>query len=104
MQAEPLHAPPKPANSDPETGEAAKETAVPDLKEALQVPGHLMPAGLLVTVPLPLTATVNCGCWFDGLDPPPQATNTNKSQESTTSDRGRTAKKVRFIYFFQLSC
>ena len=39
---------------------AVRVTDVPDVKLAVQVEGQLIPAGLLVTVPWPVTATVNC--------------------------------------------
>ncbi|MBV9342151.1 MAG: hypothetical protein JO159_14860 [Acidobacteria bacterium] len=58
-QVEPLQAPPKPEKLYPEAGEALRVTFVPALKVAEQVPGQLMPAGWLVTVPLPVTETVN---------------------------------------------
>ena len=54
----PLHAPPQPESVWPDPGVAVKVTAVPEAKFALQVPEEqLMPAGLLVTVPVPVTLT-----------------------------------------------
>ena len=54
----PPHAPLQPEKVAPEPGVWLSVTAVPEGKFALQVPEEqLMPAGLLVTVPLPVTAT-----------------------------------------------
>lgn len=50
----PLHAPDQPANVEFAPGVAVNVSAVPDWKLALQVEPQLMPAGLLVTVPLPV--------------------------------------------------
>src|SRR6516162_5757542 len=47
----------QPENSDPEAGEALRLTAVPAAKLAVQEAVQLMPAGLLVTVPLPFPFT-----------------------------------------------
>jgi hypothetical protein len=55
----PLQAPPKPENAYPAPGEAMRVTLVPALKLAEQVEGQFIPAGWLVTVPLPDTETVN---------------------------------------------
>jgi hypothetical protein len=55
----PLHAPPQFENIAPEPGVAVKVTVTPNGKFALQVPGQLIPAGLLVTVPLPASLTVS---------------------------------------------
>ena len=44
--------------AEPEAGVAVKSTVIPRGKLAEQVPGQFMPAGLLVTVPAPLPATV----------------------------------------------
>jgi hypothetical protein len=60
LQVAPLHAPPNPAKFDPESALAVSVTAVPFVKLAAQLPGQLMPAGALVTVPLPVSATINC--------------------------------------------
>ena len=60
-QAEPLHAPPKAEKLYPDAGDAVRVTVVPALKLAEHAPGQLMPAGWLVTVPLPVTETVNWG-------------------------------------------
>ena len=58
-QLMPLQAPPKPENVYPVPGEAVSVTVVPALKLAEQVEGQFIPAGWLVTVPLPDTETVN---------------------------------------------
>jgi hypothetical protein len=50
----PVHAPDQPANVDPLAAVGVSVTAVPLLKVALQVCPQLMPAGLLVTVPVPV--------------------------------------------------
>ena len=54
----PLQAPPQPVKIQPLAGVAVKVTFVPLENPALHVDGQLMPAGLLVTVPLPVTLTV----------------------------------------------
>jgi hypothetical protein len=48
--------PDQPAKLDPEAGVAVRATAVPLLSVAEQLLPQLMPAGLLVTVPLPVPA------------------------------------------------
>lgn len=54
----PEHAPPQPLKVEPLAGRAVSVTAVPPAKLAEQVlPQLLMPAGLELTVPLPLTLT-----------------------------------------------
>src|SRR5215471_6663008 len=60
----PLHPSPlHPANIAPLAGIAAKTTLCPLGKVALHVSGQLIPAGLLVTVPLPVPATLTVnGC------------------------------------------
>ncbi|HZU42556.1 MAG TPA: hypothetical protein VE994_07795 [Terriglobales bacterium] len=50
----PLHAPLQPAKTDPALAVAVSVTVVPLLKVALQVLPQEIPAGLLVTVPVPL--------------------------------------------------
>jgi hypothetical protein len=55
----PLHpAPLHPENADPLAGVAVKVTCVPLTNAALHVAPQLIPAGLLVTVPLPLPVFV----------------------------------------------
>jgi hypothetical protein len=60
----PVHAPDHPANVDPELAVAANVTEVPVAKLAVHVVPQLMPAGLLVTVPVPdpafVTVSGNC--------------------------------------------
>ena len=58
-QLVPVQAPPNPEKVNPEAGVAVRATLVPSAKFALQVVGQLIPAGLLVTVPLPVTETVS---------------------------------------------
>ena len=50
--------PDQPANVDPEAAVAINATAVPLLMLAVQVLPQLIPAGLLVTVPVPLPERV----------------------------------------------
>jgi len=59
--AVPLQAPDHPAKKAPVAGTAVSFTLVPEVKDALQVDGQVMPAGLLVTVPVevPASDTVN---------------------------------------------
>jgi hypothetical protein len=56
--AVPEQAPLQPVNAEPAAGVSVNVTTVPLMKFALHVPGQLMPAGLLVTVPVPLPAKV----------------------------------------------
>lgn len=61
----PLHAPDHAFRAEPLAGVAESTTDVPWLKLAAHVPGHVMPAGLLVTLPLapPLLVIVTSkGC------------------------------------------
>jgi len=57
----PVQAPLHPVNSEPAAAASVNVTEVPLLKLAEQVPGQLIPTGVLVTTPLPDpdTATVN---------------------------------------------
>ncbi len=50
----PLHGPLQPANVEPALAAAVNVTEVPLAKLAVQVVPQLMPAGVLVTVPLPV--------------------------------------------------
>jgi len=50
----PLHAPPHPANTEPEAGVAVSVTLILSENDALQVFPQLIPDGELVTVPAPL--------------------------------------------------
>lgn len=52
----PVQAPDQPANSDPGLADALSVTGVPDVNSQAQVAPHQMPAGLLVTGPLPVPA------------------------------------------------
>jgi hypothetical protein len=54
----PEHGAPQPVNVDPDAGVAVKVTCVPLLKLAEQVAPQLIPAGALVTVPVPVPALV----------------------------------------------
>lgn len=54
----PLQAPLQPAKPEPEAAVAVSVTMLPLAKLALQVVGQLIPAGLLVTVPVPVPAKV----------------------------------------------
>jgi hypothetical protein len=54
----PLQAPPQLLKTQPAAGVGVRVTGDPPVKTWLQVDGQLMPAGLLATVPLPLTLTV----------------------------------------------
>ena len=58
-QEVPLQAPLKPEKLYPAAGVAVSVTLAPALKLAEQVLGQLIPAGWLLTVPLPETATVS---------------------------------------------
>src|SRR5437016_6583016 len=61
----PLHpAPLQPLNTDPLAGTAVNVTCVPLANEALHAAPHSMPAGLLVTVPLPLPAGVTLNVYI----------------------------------------
>jgi len=90
----PLQAPLQPAKVELAAGVAVKAIEVPGLKAALQVVPQLMPAGLLVTVPLPVPERLRLNAGelanvaetvmfelrvtvqvFDPLHPPPQFTN-----------------------------
>jgi hypothetical protein len=58
----PLHPPPlQPAKDELAAAAAVRVTTVPGAKLALQVWPQLMPAGLLVTLPLPFRATLRSG-------------------------------------------
>jgi hypothetical protein len=53
----PLQAPDHPAKEAPVAGAAVSFTLVPELKEAAHVDGQLIPAGVLVTVPVEVPST-----------------------------------------------
>lgn len=54
----PAHAPVHDAKNEPDAATGVSFTTVPELNDALQAVGQLIPAGLLVTVPLPVPAGV----------------------------------------------
>jgi len=92
MHVIPVHAPPNPENETPDAAVAESATVVPGLNAALQDVGQLIPAGLLVTVPLPATVTVNWA-WEGGggeLVPPPPPQLERKPATSSTHTRSRT--------------
>jgi hypothetical protein len=74
----PVQAPLQPAKVLPEAGAAVSVTLAPLAKLPLQVGPQLMPAGLLVTVPLPDLVTVMAGL------PAPVLTRVNVPEESVT--------------------
>jgi hypothetical protein len=55
----PLHVPPQPENVEPLAALAVNVTCVPGAKLALQLCGQSIPAGELVTRPLPVSLTVS---------------------------------------------
>ena len=57
-EAVPLQVSDQPTNVDPAAGVAVKVTLEPLLKLALHLVPQLIPAGLLVTIPLPVPARV----------------------------------------------
>lgn len=59
LHVRPLHAPLKPVKFWPAPGVAVNVTVVPWTNDALHVDSQLIPAGLLVNVPLPLKVTDN---------------------------------------------
>jgi len=58
VEAWPVHAPDHAARYAPFAGVAVSVTTVPELNDALQVGAQLIPAGLLMTVPLEVPASV----------------------------------------------
>ncbi|MBI3607017.1 MAG: hypothetical protein HY207_03515 [Nitrospirae bacterium] len=54
----PVQAPLQPEKTDPDAGVAVRVTLVPLVKPAAQVAPQVIPAGLLVTVPVPLPGLV----------------------------------------------
>jgi len=54
----PVHAPDHPAKKSPLAAMAVSFTLVPELNDALQVGEQLIPAGVLVTVPVALPANL----------------------------------------------
>ena len=63
-----VQAPLQPANVEPVFAAAVNMTIVPLGKFAEQVVGHLMPDGLLVTVPLPVPASVTVSVKFTSVN------------------------------------
>jgi len=54
----PMQAPDQPSKNAPLPGLAVRVTTVPEVNEALHVGAQLIPAGLLVTVPVEVPAKV----------------------------------------------
>jgi hypothetical protein len=82
----PVQAPLHPENSKLAAGVAVKVTWVPEGKLALQVPGQLMPAGVLVMVPFPGPADVTAN--WKPVPGPPWLTNPRhpaRNKRPTTS-------------------
>jgi hypothetical protein len=69
-----VQAPDHPAKVSPELGVAVNTTAAPLEKLAVQVPGQLIPAGLLVTVPAPVPALFTVSWMLPPPDPDPDPT------------------------------
>lgn len=65
----PVQAPLHPPNFAPLVGVAVRVTEVPLENMALQVLPQLIPAGLLVTVPVPLPERVTVSCGDEGFPP-----------------------------------
>lgn len=63
--AMPVHVPDHPLKVEPAAGVAVRVTAEPFGKAAVQVAPQLMPAGLLVTVPVPVPASTTVS-WTAG--------------------------------------
>src|SRR5437016_10963567 len=86
-----------PEKLNPIAGVAVKVTVVSLLKFAVHVVGQLIPDGLLVTLPLPASVTVNCVCRGRGggglTEPPPQAVSANSEQKTTDKSGNRTRTK-----------
>src|SRR2546429_5243268 len=59
-----LQAPLHPPNAEPAAGAAISVTAVPGAYDSVQSLPQAMPAGLLVTVPLPMRWTVSVGAGY----------------------------------------
>ena len=102
----PLQPPLNPENLDPELAEAASVTEVPAAKLAVHVVGQLIPAGLLVTVPVPVTATVSWKLLGGGvvLDVPPQAVRTNVQARATAKPSNRKLTRCQPQYGAVFRC
>src|SRR5215210_7280279 len=67
--AAPEHAPLQPKKVEPSVGMAVRVTVVPSVTACEQAAaGQLMPAGLLVTVPLPVPPSETVSVWVPGGD------------------------------------
>ena len=66
----PEHGAPQPAKVEPAVGAAVNVTCVPLANGAAHVAPQLIPAGALVTVPVPVPAFVTVSVWFAGVDAP----------------------------------
>jgi hypothetical protein len=55
----PVHTPPHSAKEDPNAGAAVRVTEVSGGNDAVHVGLHVIPAGVLVTVPVPVAVTAN---------------------------------------------
>ena len=75
---------------------AVSVTDTPDVKLAVQVVGQLIPAGLLVTVPVPAIVTVRLKFLGGGgglvPDVPPQAVRTTEQARATAKPDNRKFK------------
>jgi hypothetical protein len=67
VEAVPLHVPPQPTKDEFAAAVAVSVTTVPRLKLAVQFGRQLIPPVLLVTVPDPVTITVNIGALWVAL-------------------------------------
>ena len=83
---------------NPEPALAVSVTDVPLSKLAVQVEGQLIPAGLLVTLPVPVTETVSWACEGGGggggvlLAEPPQPARASNPKEQMAKRSKRTLK------------
>ena len=59
----PVQSPLQPVNTEPASGVAVNATEVPSAKSAAQVAPQVIPAGALVTVPVPVPALVTVRWW-----------------------------------------
>jgi hypothetical protein len=102
----PLHAPPYPENVNPEPAAAVSVIDVPDAKLAVHVVGQLIPAGLLVTVPVPVSAIVSWKFLGGGLllDVPPQAVRTNAQARKIAKPNNRKLTRCQPQYGAVFRC
>ena len=82
---------------------AVRVTEVPDAKLAVHVVGQLIPPGLLVTVPVPVTATVKLEGGLLALDVPPHPTRL-KAQARETAKTGTRKFKRRQLLQAEFRC